>query len=346
MGFRSSMHEVPYWPVQNSVSNSTTSPTSREDVSQNTSHFKSSLPQSPSIHRRPTSMSRLLLLLAPLVVATSLKAISYGETKSAQTLFSLPTSTNTDIFQHAETTHSPLPGDDTANNISSLLRSSLLAGLDSSEETNVVDEGSAGNKDGQLSTSDMLAKKNAPVQSFDRIEKRQQRSPNPMDAGTMQIDCLLAPDICKNAGYYQNCIRRAYGNNALVTCVNGPYDKDVTNHNRVQSGVTLQGATPCNGWPWAQRFWHPQTAGLGEPPFLQTDEWPMATFRNEDFDPTRADPQVSLRCMPRNENNAGSHAWTAFRRCQGPYDPIRQRTLGKNGQGNTPTVHGKAHASS
>ena len=134
----------------------------------------------------------------------------------------------------------------------------------------------------------------------------------------MQIDCFLAPDIFKNAGYYQNCIRNAQGNNLLVLYTDGDRVKTTTDDSRVQSGVTLQGPTPCNGWPFAQRFWHPQNNGI-QFPELQTDEWPMATFQNAQFNPNAAVPQVSLRCMPYYENNRGSQAWTQFRNCNGPY---------------------------
>lgn len=136
----------------------------------------------------------------------------------------------------------------------------------------------------------------------------------------MQIDCLLAPGVCKNAGFYQNCLRSAHGRPGFVIYQNGPYDEQVTRQNRIHSGVTLQGATPCNGWPFAQRFWHPQNGGLQDPK-LQTDEWPMATFQNAQFNPNAVVPQVSLRCIPYYENSAGGTAWSAFRRCQGPYDP-------------------------
>ena len=151
------------------------------------------------------------------------------------------------------------------------------------------------------------------------LHKRQQRT-IPMDAGVMQIDCLQAPDICKNAGYYQNCIRRAYGNINAVTYRNGPYNERIANANRRQSGATLSSgsSTPCNGWPFAQKFWHPQTGGLSQPA-LQTDEWPMASFRNNPFNPNA--PPVSLRCMLSSQNAAGSTAWTNFRNCEGEYDP-------------------------
>lgn len=137
----------------------------------------------------------------------------------------------------------------------------------------------------------------------------------------MQIDCHKAVEVCRNAGYYQNCLKGAAGNNQWVKYYNGGYDSQFAVDNRLNSGLTTDLGTPCNAWPFAQRFWHPQFApGKPNVPELQTDEWPMATMYNEEFDEHARSPHVSLRCMKQNENGYGSTAWTNFRSCKGPYN--------------------------
>jgi hypothetical protein len=262
-------------------------------------------------------MLRCLLLLLPLAVATSLKAVPYGETKSAQTLFPPPTSSKINDIQHINIHHKITTGDGAADSLSVLAGSGLAEAVDARDRLNMVDEANVEEEDREF--DDMFEEDEDEDEDGDGLEKRQART-TPMYGGVIQIDCLLAPDICKNAGYYQNCIRQAYGNPSLVTYTNGPYDDTVTRINRIRSGVTLQGATPCNGWPWAQRFWHSQNAGLEDPP-LQTDEWPMATIWNPPFLFTPPNPQVSLRCTTSAQNSAGSAAWLNFRRCRGPYQP-------------------------
>jgi hypothetical protein len=185
-------------------------------------------------------MLRCLLLLLPLAVATSLKAVPYGETKSAQTLFPPPTSSKINDIQHIDIHHRITTGNGAADSLSVLAGSGLAEAVDARDRLNMVDEANVEEEDREF--DDMFEEDEDEDEDGDDLEKRQART-TPMYGGVMQIDCLLAPDICKNAGYYQNCIRQAYGNPSLVTYTNGPYDDTVTRINRIRSGVTLQGAT-------------------------------------------------------------------------------------------------------
>lgn len=267
-------------------------------------------------------MLRILSVFLPIAAAASMKAIPYGDIKSAETLFQSSTPVSTNTFRLPDIHHSILPEPTAMSNVSLLVQSETFGepdkglGLDA-ENIFVGKEMYEDEHDSYL--RDVHDQASAAAEESHSLHERQQRT-IPMDAGVMQIDCLQAPDICKNAGYYQNCIRRAYGNINLVTYSNGPYSERYAKGNRKQSGATLSSgsSTPCNGWPFAQKFWHPQTGGSSQPA-LQTDEWPMASFTNNPFNP--AAPPISLRCMTSTQNSAGSTAWTNFRNCEGEYDP-------------------------
>lgn len=128
----------------------------------------------------------------------------------------------------------------------------------------------------------------------------------------VQIDCHQYPLMCKNVGWYQKCLRQAKGDYTKVTYTNGPEEKGrhkpIAEKKRLESGVTVSWATPCNARPFSQR-----TYGL------QADEWLMAMFENVDFDPQARIPQVSLRCMDGTSNGGGASQITNFRRCWGDY---------------------------
>lgn len=134
----------------------------------------------------------------------------------------------------------------------------------------------------------------------------------------MQIDCLVAPEVCQNVGWYQNCLHEG----RVRTYKEGRGSDDKTN--RVQSGVKTSNGTPCKTWPFGQMFWdtypfnenNPRPAELE----LQTDEWPMASMKNAAFDPTADPPQRSLRYMIGTSNGGGGKAWTNFRRGHGHYN--------------------------
>ena len=259
-----------------------------------------------------------LIVLLPLAAAATLKAVSYGETRSAQILFKpspSPTSINDSVDDDVSIGHTYLLEESGLTNASKHIEATLIQNVHPREEFDIAKRIGIEDSDRDLEVPGPISEEILPSHDLGGVEKRQGRH-----RGVMQIDCYLAPDICKNAGWYQNCERKAYGDIKKVLYTNGNRDHATAKWSRVQSGVTLSVATPCNGWPFAQKFWHPQNDGL-ETPKLQTDEWPMATFENSAFDPNSPEVQVFLRCMPHYENGAGSHAWTHFRNCNGPYDP-------------------------
>jgi hypothetical protein len=161
--------------------------------------------------------------------------------------------------------------------------------------------------------------------------------------GTVQIDCLQAPLVCQNAGWYQNCLNGARGNYKQILYESGPMESlrkvkktSFADDNRYNSGVTTSFATPCNAAPFSQLFYdrlkggHPLTAtntdkNTKKPKTvwvgLQTDEWPMASLWNPTFDPQASIPQVSLRCMDHVNNVVGGTFITTFRTCEGHYKP-------------------------
>jgi hypothetical protein len=145
--------------------------------------------------------------------------------------------------------------------------------------------------------------------------------------GTLHMDCKNAPEVCKNAGHYQNCLRKAKGNYKSFFYTNGPLETDKNargktltpqaNENRSNSGVSLSWSRPCRAWPFTQKFWHPQDSnGLGPKLDLETDEWPMATMRTGIWDQLPA--PVSLGCITPAGNTAGSQEVMYFRRNDGP----------------------------
>lgn len=84
--------------------------------------------------------------------------------------------------------------------------------------------------------------------------------PDGKDQGIMQMDCLVSPEACQNACYYQNCVRGAAGNIKHVTYqvgYNGKQVAKIGEHNRLQSGVTVSTGRPCRTGPFGQKFWDP-----------------------------------------------------------------------------------------
>lgn len=155
--------------------------------------------------------------------------------------------------------------------------------------------------------------------------------------GTMHMDCKKMREACQNACWYQNCVRDAQGDETQVVYTNAR--DGVAPGNRIQSGVTISRGTPCNAWPFGQRFWdtyplevhHSRGQMLqatlltsaqkslqkGGTPFnknnlnLETDEWPMASWHNDPFDASKG-PQVSLRCITNTDNSSESHTQKTY----------------------------------
>jgi hypothetical protein len=177
----------------------------------------------------------------------------------------------------------------------------------------------------------------------DLMEKRavEKRATRPKGKGVFmgvaQINCLETILVCKNAGWYQNCLMGARVDHTKVLYINGRRDPvddhSFSDDNRYNSGVSTSWATPCNAPPFPQlsydRWQGPKLTtlkkdkktGLMEIHWvgLQADEWPMASMYTESFDPNAQVPQVSLRCMNGADNTGGSQSIMNFRRCKGDY---------------------------
>ena len=282
---------------------------------------------------KPTSMHMMLLLLSLSLlcaVSSGLKAVQFGETRSAETLFpsssltSSPSSSivpilhNPELIEHNYTKREDPSPDSIEDDQISIEQLELTDESLSSRGANMGDRfhNKGGNEWGPY----------IPIGVNDGQTHVRQAGPGgglgqvPGYRGVVQMDCMKAPEVCKNAGFYQNCLRGAKGDYKKVLYTNGPKENDkktpVADKNRYNSGVSTSWSTPCRAWPFAQRFWHPQELSQG--PFsdagLQTDEWPMATMQTGIFGTV---PPISLRCMSNSQNSAGSAQVMNFRRPDG-----------------------------
>ena len=277
-------------------------------------------------------MMLLLLSLSLLfAVSSGLKAVQFGETRSAETLFPSSSLTSSPSSSIVPSLHDPELIEHNYTKPEDPFPDSIEDDQISIEQLELNDESSSSrganmgdrfhNKDGNEWGPYI------PIGVNDGQTHVRQAGPGgglgqvPGYRGVVQMDCMKAPEVCKNAGFYQNCLRGAKGDYKKVLYTNGPKENDkktpVADKNRFNSGVSTSWSTPCRAWPFAQRFWHPQELSQG--PFkksgLQTDEWPMATMTTGPFN--RNYP-ISLRCMTNTENRAGSQEVMAFRRPEGP----------------------------
>lgn len=302
----------------------------RTDV-QSTSHDQ----DCPPMKWKPTAMHNMLLLLSislPFAASSGLKAVQFGETRSAETLFPSSSLTSFSSSSIVPSLHDPrlielnytkpeVPSPELIeDDQTSIERLGFTDEKSSTRDTDMDDR--FHNKDGNDWGPYV------PIGVNDGQTQVRQAGPGgglgkvPGYRGVIQIDCMNAPEVCKNAGFYQNCLRGAKGDFTKVLYTNGPTEDDedegtpVADKNRFNSGVSTSWSTPCRAWPFAQRFWHPPESVQG--PFsksgLQTDEWPMATMTTGPFN--SKNPR-SLRCMTNGENVAGSQEVMNFRRPEG-----------------------------
>jgi hypothetical protein len=275
-------------------------------------------------------MLGLLPISLLFAVSSGLKAVRFGETRSAETLMPFssssmnPTSSITPSFNDPELIeHDYIPPEDP---LPELIDDDQMM----VEHLELTDEGlpkrrfrmddhfqnKVGDDWGLYVPIELEGEKTV-VRRAEGLEKRGQAR------GTIQFDCKLAPQVCMNAGFHQNCIRGAKGDYKKVIYTNGPTEDSrvmgtpQADENRYNSGVSTMWSTPCRAWPFAQRFWHPQDLPKSPVPAngLQTDESPMATMKTGDFGTV---PPISLRCMTSTENKAGARQVTNFRRPEGP----------------------------
>jgi hypothetical protein len=274
-------------------------------------------------------MRRLLLFLLLIAVSFGSIAVPFGNDLSADTLIPSPTPSTTSASTHYE-----LPQRDAIIQDHDPIETAI-DDIDDIDEDSQPDPASFVKSAKRFKMDDHFHSKNGDdwglyvpidvgsettvVRRSVGVEKRG------TSKGTVQMDCLSAPEVCKNAGWYQNCLNGAKGDPSKVQYTNGPTQEEnpsADKRNRFNSCVSTTFTTPCRTWPICQRTWHPKAALMAlplEPSGLQTDEWPMASMENEDFEPTSAIPQVSLRCMDHKENLHGSNQVMAFRRCWPDY---------------------------
>jgi hypothetical protein len=193
-------------------------------------------------------MHRLLVFVLLVAVACGLKAVPYGYSWSAETLFSsqtistttstIPDSTYYDFSQHYETAQDSSPfeiidedNDETSPDSDS--EPSLRKPFDMDEHLH--------NKDGDdwgLYFPIEVTEESTTVHQTMGFGLRKRGAA----MGTVQMDCLDASEVCKNAGWFQNCLHDARGDPTTVTYENCPLElgivKPVAEENRVQSGVT------------------------------------------------------------------------------------------------------------
>jgi len=277
---------------------------------------------------RPLLFASLLIAVAFSLVAVSsgLKAVPYGQVWSAETLF--PSSTPTlltatkldEAPKHDETTQNPISHDTIEDNDGKTSPPNAAYGITSEQPFNMDDH--FHNKDGDDWGAYVPIDWNNQISVVRRAVGLERRGVN---RGILQMDYLKALEVCKNAGWYQNCLNEAKGDYKKVEYENGPtkaQNSAADIKNRWQSGVLTTWTPPCRAWPFCQRTWHP-FANLRKQKLhkkgLETDEWPMASMKNPDFDATASTPQISLRCMTHDQNTAGSNQVMAFGRCWPDY---------------------------
>jgi hypothetical protein len=261
-------------------------------------------------------MMLLLMLIFPGLLYAELKAISYGQIESGQTLVELqtPSSTNRPSSNDTEkvdrVSSRPL--------IEDLISNDQKLPLEADSETRETEEDNHGDYGQHVPTS--RAEETTLFRLAAFLPKRQEERA-PAFQGYMQIDCWAAPGVCQNACWYQNCVMAGQGDVIYTEGRGrGPNgDKSDDRINRVQSGVATTNGRACSTWPFGQKFWDPYPNPLQRN--LQVDEWPMASFQNPAFDPHASRPQHSLRCITDSGNSRGGSAWTKFREGEGRYGP-------------------------
>jgi hypothetical protein len=266
----------------------------------------------------------LILLIFPLfAVSSGLQAVRFGESKSAETLFPLPSTvpTPSESSQHNQTKPDNLPLEPSLDGEEPIVQAEFDHDAPTERKFHMDDH--FHNKDGDdwgLYVPIDLDKDTTVVRRAIGLEKRAAY------AGVVQMDCKIAHEVCRNAGYYQNCLMGARGSYRAVEYIHGPSKKTpVTGADarRQWSGVTLRWSRPCKAWPFSQKFWDvPGVDGVDER-LIQTDEWPMASMQGVRYanNPNLTPPGASLRCMANDHNSIGGVQVTNFIRGNANYGP-------------------------
>lgn len=120
--------------------------------------------------------------------------------------------------------------------------------------------------------------------------------------GIFTLDCEEAAGPCNNACYYINCLNG--GSNVFMSHGNDPDPNPKRKRNTARSGASVTGGPPCRKLPFSQKFYdtYPNWQNMGVDEQLETDEFPMAAFKQQDFQLGAWPPRNTLRCVPRVQN--------------------------------------------
>lgn len=189
-------------------------------------------------------MLPIVLALLPLAASRDFKPIEFGRPVPIGTLISLPTpaaSSERPINESKQLQNAPhVQLQDIEVDQIQLIMDADFAEIDDSLEDSVEFEQYV--PIGTTQDTTLVRRANG-------IEKRA------AFRGTMQIDCLEAPEVCQNACWYQNCLMDAQGDATKIKYQDGGRNTARDNANRLQSGVTTSRGRPCTTWPFGQKFW-------------------------------------------------------------------------------------------
>lgn len=293
----------------------------------------------------------LWIILSPFAAASGLRSLHFGNEVSARTLFQIPTpssifSAYDDGTGERETDHfltQPTPNPQSSTLLGPTVEQfDARVGRRQDTDNNESEEDSVSGDESEVDNGDTTDEESSdedsdePEHSGDDsdwmpspVKPPKASAPKPdknydvpwgPDRGVMQFDCLETPEICQNACYYQNCVRKAAEDPEKDIWYQRA-EEDMGEYNRAQSGVKVSGGgTPCNTGPFAQKFWdsYPFNTQGEEAHLLETDEWPMASMYWPDFDGTVENAR-SLRCSMKWANGRGGYFANVFYEGNGPY---------------------------
>jgi hypothetical protein len=142
----------------------------------------------------------LIFLIFPIfAVSPGLQAVRFGESKSAETLFPLSSAVPTppDSFQHGQTKPDNFPLEPSLDGEAPIVQAEFDHDVPTERKFHMDDH--FHNKDGDdwgLYVPIDLDKDTTVVRRAVGLEKRATY------AGVVQMDCMIAREVCKNAGYY------------------------------------------------------------------------------------------------------------------------------------------------
>lgn len=137
----------------------------------------------------------------------------------------------------------------------------------------------------------------------------------PQDCGVWEIDCGEGAGACNNACFWHYCLHQLdddyqYEDNGDEPVCRMPdgsaHDRRPKgDRNRRFSGVGAENA-PCRAQPMVQLLYDSylthENWDSKEGPNLDSDEWPMAAMKQNDFVKQQWPPRNSISCIPKKEN--------------------------------------------